>query len=745
VSFDTNQALEQGRGLHQAGRLQEAEHCYRQILAVDPNHADGLHLLGVIAHQTGHNEAAVDLIGQAIARNSRVADFHCNLGSALHALGRVREAEAHYRRAIKLNPNHVESYNNFGNALKQRGKLDEAQRQFRHALGRRPGSAEAHCNLGNALLGLGRLEEAVSHLRQAIGLRPAMAQAHYNLGQALGAQGKLAEMLACFRQAVTLAPNWSEAQRKLGGVLRELNQLAEAELCFRQAHQANMQASEGLLEWAEILDLLGRKDEAVQVRQHLCKLAPQSAKNWFELGLALQRALRHADARDAYLRAEEIDPGYPYLRNNLAAACLDLGEPGQALAILETLIGEPRCDALSLINMSIACRLTFQLTRSIEVLKQAIALDPKNPLAYSSYGLSLKELQRWGEATAMFEQALAADPSFVGARWNLAMMQLLCGNYAQGWISHEARWDGSPELRGKPRELGGPAWEGEPLAGKTLFVWGEQGFGDALQFARYVPLIAERVKREGGHMLYCCFGRLLPLFRRSFEGCFEVIVPDTFRPLPAFDYHCPLLSLPLRFGTTIETLPAQTPYLVLDENKVETWRQRLAGERRLKVALVWTGNRTHQRNPFRSVSLDAYATAFKDLGDVAFYSLQFDAAQDIARAQANGFSIVDHTPEMTDYDDSAAFARNMDLIITICTSTAHLAGAIAAPTWLLLDVNPHWVWLTDRSDSPWYPTLTLYRQSNYREWEPVMARVKGDLAALAHRRNVDGRSSNLDR
>src|SRR6516164_4569266 len=643
VSFDTNQALEQGRGLHQAGRLQEAEHCYRQILAVDPNHADGLHLLGVIAHQTGHNEAAVDLIGQAIARNSRVADFHCNLGSALHALGRVREAEAHYRRAIKLNPNHVESYNNFGNALKQRGQLDEA------------------------------------------------------------------------------------------------------ELCFRQAHQANMQASEGLLEWAEILDLLGRKDEAVQVRQHLCKLAPQSAKNWFELGLALQRALRHADARDAYLRAEEIDPGYPYLRNNLAAACLDLGEPGQALAILETLIGEPRCDALSLINMSIACRLTFQLTRSIEVLKQAIALDPKNPLAYSSYGLSLKELQRWGDATAMFEQALAADPSFVGARWNLAMMQLLCGNYAQGWISHEARWDGSPELRGKPRELGGPAWEGEPLAGKTLFVWGEQGFGDALQFARYVPLIAERVKREGGHMLYCSFGRLLPLFRRSFEGCFEVIVPDTFRPLPAFDYHCPLLSLPLRFGTTIETLPAQTPYLVLDENKVETWRQRLAGQRRLKVALVWTGNRTHQRNPFRSVSLDAYATAFKDLGDVAFYSLQFDAAQDIARAQANGFSIVDYTPEMTDYDDSAAFARNMDLIITICTSTAHLAGAIAAPTWLLLDVNPHWVWLTDRSDSPWYPTLTLYRQSNYREWEPVMARVKGDLAALAHRRNVDGRSSNLDR
>ena len=733
--FDTKQALQQGRGLHQAGRLQEAEGVYRQILAADPNHADGLHLLGVIAHQTGHNEAAIDLIGQAIARNNRVADFHCNLGAAFHALGRMREAETHYRRAIKLNPNHVESYNNFGNALKQQGKLEEAQRQFRHALGRRPGYAEAHYNLGNALLDLGRVDEAARHYRQAIGLKPGMAKAHYNLGLALAAQGNLTETAGCYRQAVALAPNWPAAQRKLGTVLRELNQLAEAELCFRRAHEADAQASDGLKEWAEILDLLGRKDEAVQVRQHLCRLAPQSSKNWFELGLALQRALRAADARDAYLRAEEIDPSYPYLRNNLAAAYLDLEEPRQALTILETLIGGPCCDALSLINLGIACRQTFQLTRSIEVLKQAIALDPKNPLACSNYGLSLKELQRWSEATAMFEQALAIDPSFVGARWNLAMTQLLCSNYAQGWISHEARWDGSPELRGRPRDwLGGPAWEGESLAGKTLFVWGEQGFGDALQFARYVPLIAERLKRDGGRMLYCCFGRLLPLFRRSFEGCFELIIPDTFRPLPVFDYHCPLLSLPLRFGTTIETLPAQTPYLVLDENKVEAWRERLAGERRLKVALVWTGNPTHQRNPFRSVSLEAYAAAFKDLSDVAFYSLQFDAAQDIRHAQANGFPVIDHTLEMTDYDDSAAFARNMDLIITVCTSTAHLAGAIAAPTWLLLDVNPHWVWLTDRSDSPWYPTLTLYRQNDYREWGPVMARVKADLAALAQRR-----------
>jgi hypothetical protein len=254
-----------------------------------------------------------------------------------------------------------------------------------------------------------------------------------------------------------------------------------------------------------------------------------------------------------------------------------------------------------------------------------------------------------------------------------------------------------------------------------------------LQFARYVPLIAERVKREDGRLLYCCFERLLPLFRRSFEGCFEVIIPDTHSPFPEFDYHCPLLSLPLRFATTLDTLPAQTPYLLPDMQKVAGWRARLAAERRLKVALVWTGNATHQRNPYRAVGMEAYAGAFKEMRNVAFYSLQFGAAEQVHQAQATGFEIIDHTGEMKNYDDSAAFMRNMDLIITICTSAAHLAGAIAARTWLLLDVNPHWVWLTERSDSPWYPTITLYRQTAYRDWGPVISRVQTDLATLAER------------
>jgi tetratricopeptide (TPR) repeat protein len=732
VLSDTEQVLGRARALHQAGRLEEAEGLYRQILARDRDHADALHLLGVIAHQRGEDRLAVELVGQAIARNDRVADFYCNLGSALGALGRLNEAEAQYRRAIELNPQHAESHNNLGNALKEQGRLDEAERQLRKALDLRPGYAEAQYNLGNVLLDRGSLDEAVVHYRRATSLKPGFANAHYNLGHALKEQGKLADAAESYRGAVALKPGWADANYKRGAILHALNRLSEAESCFRRAHETDPSRIDGLNEWAEILDQLGRDVEAVPVRQTLCRLAPQRATHWFDLGLSLQRLRRPAEAREAYLRAKELDAEYPYALNNLAAIEIDLDRPQEAIEILEPLVRGERADALAWINLGSAYRGTFDLEHSVHAFERAIALAPNNPLAHSNYGLTLKELGRWNDAQAMFDRALKVDPGFVGARWNLAMAQLVRGDYAQGLINHEARWEGSPELRGKPRGgLKQPLWEGEPLTGKTLFVWGEQGFGDALQFARYVPLIAERVKRDGGRMIYCCFRPLLALFHRSFAAHVGEIIPDNFWPLPDFDYHCPLASLPLRFGTMLDTIPQQTPYLALNRDKVDAWRVRLSDERRLKVALVWSGKPSHQRNQFRSVGLQAYAAAFKDLSNAAFYSLQFDAADEIEQARANGFAVVDYTPEMRDYDDSAAFARNMDLIITVCTSTAHLAGAIAASTWVLLDVNPHWIWLLDRSDSPWYPTVTLYRQTRYREWPPVLARVAADLAKLA--------------
>jgi predicted O-linked N-acetylglucosamine transferase (SPINDLY family) len=261
--FDIDQTLGTARALHHAGRLDEAEGLYRQILAVDPDHVEGLHLLGVVAHQGGRNDLAAELIGKAIARNDRIAEFHCNIGSVLGALGRLGEAEAHYRRAIGLNPRLVESYNNLGNALKDQGRLNEAEGLFRHAIALRPRYPEAHYNLGNVLLDQGRTEEAVASYRQAIDLSPGMATAHYNLAHALKDQGKLIEAVECYRQAAALAPDWPDAHNNLGTVLHDLDRLTEAEACFRRALALQPENDTALDNLATVLRSAGRVEEAI--------------------------------------------------------------------------------------------------------------------------------------------------------------------------------------------------------------------------------------------------------------------------------------------------------------------------------------------------------------------------------------------------------------------------------------------------------------------------------------------------
>ncbi|EGD06476.1 TPR repeat-containing protein, partial [Burkholderia sp. TJI49] len=279
--------------------------------------------------------------------------------------------------------------------------------------------------------------------------------------------------------------------------------------------------------------------------------------------------------------------------------------------------------------------------------------------------------------------------------------------------------------------LPGPRWQGEPLKDKTLLLWGEQGLGDVLQFCRFVAPLAERVHREGGRLAWNTFPQVGTLLQRSLGAHADAFsAGGDIDTLPAFDYEVPLIGLPLMLGMEQDTLASSVPYLRAEARAIDAWRARLAGARRLKVGLVWTGSAGHQRNPFRRVGLDRYADAFRAIDGVAFYSLQPGADADVAAARAAGFAIEDCTAQWRSFDDTAAFIGALDLVITVCTSVAHLAGALGARTWVLLDVNPHWPWLLERSDSPWYPTATLYRQPTFGAWEPVMQAVVRDLRGL---------------
>ncbi|WP_433694514.1 tetratricopeptide repeat protein [Paraburkholderia phenoliruptrix] len=478
-----------------------------------------------------------------------------------------------------------------------------------------------------------------------------------------------------------------------------------------------------------------RHGDAIELAAIIAQLDEHNAHAHFRLGYALQMAGQHHDALAPYRRALALNPALPSLRCNLAGA-LAFTHHGldEQIALLEEAVQHDPADGNAWINLAGAYRKNMDLPRALEAGERAVLCAPLNPLAHNNYALTLREAQRWDTALQAAQTACALAPADAFMRSNLAMLQLMRGDHANGWLSHEARWSGSAELHGHRPALPAPTWRGEPLAGKTLLVWGEQGMGDVLQFSRYIPLVAERAHREGGRLAWNSFPQMGALLARSLGGHVDhYSAGGGVETLPSFDFEIPLLSLPLILGTREATIPAATPYLHADAAALARWRERLAGEPRLKVGLAWTGSHGHQRNPFRRVGWERYATHFANLRNVAFYSLQPGAGAEVAAASAAGLPMTDYTAEFATFDDTAAFVGALDLVITVCTSVAHLSGALGQRTWVLLDVNPHWVWLVDRRDNPWYPSATLYRQPRFGEWEPALAALTRDLDALAAR------------
>ncbi|MEW6344458.1 MAG: hypothetical protein AB1704_27735 [Pseudomonadota bacterium] len=484
-----------------------------------------------------------------------------------------------------------------------------------------------------------------------------------------------------------------------------------------------------------------RHDEAIALAAIIAQLHPADAAASFRLGYALQMANRHGEALAPYRHALALDPRLPQLRTNLAGALtLSGGSVAEQVTLLESAVAADPLDSNGWTNLTQASRFAMNLPRALAAGARAVELAPHSALALNNHALALREAQRWDEALQFAQAACQHAPDDPTMRSNLAMLHLVRGEYAHGWPAHEARWQGSRELGGKRPAMPAPQWRGEPLAGKTLLVWGEQGMGDLLQCCRYIPLLAEHVHAQGGRLLWNSFPQMGELLVRSLARHVDgYSAGGGVETLPAFDYEIPLMSVPLALGTLGDTLAGTVPYLHADAAARAAWRARLTAgeqlkrprEKRLKVGLAWTGSLGHQRNPFRAVGWERYASAFAGIGGVTFYSLQPGAAADVAAAQIAGLTIEDYTAELTSFDDTAAFVGALDLIITVCTSVAHLSGAIGQRTWVLLDVNPHWTWLLERRDSPWYPNATLYRQRGFGEWKPVLDEVARDLDTLA--------------
>ena len=353
--------------------------------------------------------------------------------------------------------------------------------------------------------------------------------------------------------------------------------------------------------------------------------------------------------------------------------------------------------------------------------RRAISLANDYVEAYCDYATLLAERGQVDEAIAAYQDALSHKPEFVLAQYNLSLLLLLKGDYQQGFRMHESRWRAS-ELGLIQRNFTQPQWRGEPLNGRRILLHCEQGFGDAIQFIRYAPHVAER----GGKVIIECHAALKSLFS-NIVGVDQVIVEDS--PLPPFDLHCPLHSLPLAMGTTVETIPSHIPYLHADLQRAEQWKTCTNSDSgTLKVGLVWAGRSTHDNDRNRSLNLKDLEP-LTHIAGVSLYSLQKGQRNSRTDPAAHRIALIDHTDELNDFSDTAALIANLDLVITVDTSVAHLAGAMGKPTWVLLPFLPDWRWMLERSDSPWYSTVRLFRQSKIGDWKSPIEEV---LQALHH-------------
>jgi tetratricopeptide (TPR) repeat protein len=464
-----------------------------------------------------------------------------------------------------------------------------------------------------------------------------------------------------------------------------------------------------------------RMAEALHFLSLALKANSSSADAMSNLGLALHATGRFDEAIASYRSALLLAPDHPEILYNLGNACLELGRIDEALASYDGVLAREPGHAGALVNRG---NTLMRFNRPVEAIASydtALTAMLGHPQILTNRGHALRRLDRPAEALRDFEAALSAAPEFPEAHFEAAMTRLTMGDFDAGWKSYEWRWKTGAFARQR-RQLRAPLWlGGEPVAGKTILLHAEQGFGDTIQFIRYAPLLARR-----GAKVICEVQPELQHLLSQFEG---VTVIASGEPLPAFDLHTPLLSLPLAFKTQPETIPAAIPYLTAPINRVAWWRDRLPPAR-LRAGFVWSGQPSHKNDLNRSIALARFATLFKD-SSVSCFSLQRDlraADGDALRGLPN---LVDLGSGLRNFADTAAIISLLDIVISVDTAVAHLAGALGKPVVILLPHAADFRWMRNRKDTPWYPTAKLFRQPAFGDWDSVIGRIGDELRQLS--------------
>ncbi len=591
-----------------------------------------------------------------------------------------------YQLALDVEPDNFEALHGKGILCGRMGRFDEALKCLTEASAVQPDNFAVHFNRAKVLSILKRFDEALAGYDKTLSLKPDFAEAHNNRGNVLKDLRRYDEALAAYAEAIALRPDYVNAYHNQGAV-----QL-----------------------------LMRRYDAALASFHKVTSLRPDYAEAYNNRAVALKALNRFEEVLAAYDKALSFDANSVTAHHNRATALETLGRFDEALAAYERAIALNPDSAESHSNRGNVLRALQRYDEALSAYAEAIALNPGIAEIYSNQGNLLIDLGRYREALASFDKALALKPDFAEANYNKGLLLLLLGNYREGWRLHEWRWK-TGKQKDFARNFQQPLWLNDaPLDGQTILLHAEQGLGDTIQFVRYVPMVAAL----GAKVILEVPTTLAPLLR-TLKGDFTLVEKGDI--LPGFDRHSPLMSLPLAFATTVDSIPAPIPYLVADAQKRAMWRERLGPKSKPRIGLAWSGAASHSNDRHRSMALRTLMPLLRL--DCEFHSLQKELRTDDRTESKEFTQLRSHSEALHDFSDTAALVAELDLIITVDTSVAHLAGAMGKPLWLLLSYVADYRWLTERNDSPWYPTARLFRQDKIGDWSNVMDDVILELSS----------------
>ncbi len=648
-----------------------------------------------------------------------------DLQRALQAFqsGSLDESARLCRKIIKTRSPQPQALYILGLIAHSRGDNHKAVTYLKKSIDADPVNVQVLSNYGIIQQQLHNFPDAIAALQEAVRLKPDFYQAHYNLANALVEYDQPSAALPHYQQVISLAPDFADAYFNFGLALKKLQRLDEAVAVMLKAHRLTPHDSNVLFNLGLIYHLNGRPDKAVLSYQQAVGLSPNHETAWYNLGIALYDFKEFAEAIKAFQQVLAINPHNVEALNNLGIACQDADLTDQALAVFQKAI-KLRPDLFeAYANLGNVYQQKELFAEAVSAYQQTIAINPAFARAWYNLGKCYSRINDLPQTISAYRKAIELEPNLTQAHWNLSHALLLNGEYQEGFKEYLWRWKRKSAVIPK---ISRPEWLGWELNGDSILIYTEQGLGDAIQFVRYLPL----VKQMGGKITLACHPSLLELFKTLKEP--DTLISKT-NPDQAADTvacHVPLLNLPTIFNTTLSSIPGQGRYIYPDADLARKHACHFSVNRsEIKVGIVWRGNALHHDDFNRSCSLRNFIPLL-ELHDIDFFSLQVDGnglTEEEKEIIEQYHNLHDLGPIITNFADTAGLVSHLDLVISVDTSVAHLAGAMGKETWTLIPFVPEWRWQISGEKTPWYPSMRLLRQTRRHNWHDVFKRIENRL------------------